>query len=146
MRELSLDATIENIGQIIAFADAQLEKIGCPVKIQMQFDIAIDEIVSNIARYAYMSDTGKVSVRIEVEKNPLSVAISFMDDGAPFDPLQSADPDVTQSADERDIGGLGIYMVKKSMDDILYERCGGKNILTIRKEIKSNKESEEHGR
>jgi anti-sigma regulatory factor (Ser/Thr protein kinase) len=146
MKELILDATIENIGQIISFADAQLEEIGCPVKIQMQFDIAIDEIVSNIARYAYMPDTGKVSVGIVVTESPLSVTLSFMDDGAPFDPLQKPDPDVTRSADERDIGGLGIYMVKKSMDDILYERCGGKNILTIRKEIKPNKGSEEDGK
>ncbi len=135
MKELILDATIDNIQQIIAFADERLEEIGCPVKIQMQFDVAIDEIVSNIAHYAYMPDTGKVSVCIEVADNPTSVTITFMDNGVPFDPLQKPDPDVTQTADERDIGGLGIYMVKKSMDDIRYERCGGKNILTIRKAI-----------
>lgn len=135
MRELILDATLENIQQIISFADAQLEEIGCPVKAQMQFDISIDEIVSNIARYAYSPDTGKVSVRIEVEESPRSVSISFTDSGIPFDPLQSQDPDVTLPANERVIGGLGIYMVKKSMDDVRYEYVDGKNILTIVKKL-----------
>jgi anti-sigma regulatory factor (Ser/Thr protein kinase) len=135
MSELTVDATIESINKITTYVDNQLSAWHCPVKVQMQFDIAIDEIVSNISRYAYSPQTGKVTVRVEMAQEPLSVTLSFMDNGAPFDPLKMADPDVTQPADEREIGGLGIYMVKRSMDSIAYKYKDGTNILSIRKEI-----------
>lgn len=135
MKELTVDATLENIEAITEFVDSQLEDMGCPLKIQTQFDIAIDEIVSNIANYAYSPEVGQVSVRIEVTEKPLSVVISFMDGGMPFDPLAEADPDISLPVEERKIGGLGIYLVKKSMDDISYEYKEGKNILSIRKNL-----------
>ena len=99
----------------------------------MQIDIAIDELFGNIAQYAYNPETGDATVRVEVVKNPLSVVITFIDNGIPYDPLKKADPDTTLSAEEREIGGLGIYMVKKSMDEIAYEYKDGQNILTIKK-------------
>ena len=74
---------------------------------------------------------------MEVTENPLSVVITFIDGGVPYDPLATEDPDTTLSAEERDIGGLGIFMVKKSMDEITYRYEGGKNVLSIRKKIGS---------
>ena len=141
MSEIIVDATIENIDKITAYVDAQLEALQCPAKVQKQFDIAIDEIVGNISRYAYFPDVGKVSVCVEIVQEPLSVILSFMDNGVSFDPLQTAEPNVNLSAEEREIGGLGIYIMKKSMDSISYEYKDGKNILTISKKIESPERS-----
>lgn len=135
MKELTIDATVENITQVTAFVDEQLEALGCPVKAQMQLDIAIDEIFGNIAHYAYTPQVGPATVQVEIVKNPLSVVVSFIDKGIPYDPLSREDPDVELSAEERKIGGLGIYMVKKSMDEISYEYENGQNILRIKKQI-----------
>lgn len=135
MKELTVAATIENIETVTDFVDAQLEELDCPMKAEMQINVAIDELFSNIAHYAYHPETGEATVAVEVIKNPLAVEITFIDNGKPYDPLQNADPDVTLSAEERDIGGLGIFIVKKSMDDIAYEYKDGKNILKIKKNI-----------
>lgn len=135
MKELTVDATIESIPVITEFVDEQLEQFGCPMKAQAQIDIAIDELFSNIVHYAYHPGTGPATVRVEVVEDPLSVVITFIDQGVPYDPLAQADPDVTLSAEERKIGGLGIYIVKKNMNEITYEYKDGRNILRIRKEI-----------
>ena len=118
-----------------AFVEEQLEQYNCPMKAQMQIDIAIDELFSNIAQYAYNPKTGKATVRVEVTENPMAVVITFIDNGVPYDPLAKADPNVSLPANERQIGGLGIFMVKKSMDEINYEYKNGQNILTIKKHI-----------
>lgn len=135
MKELTIDAVIENVAVVTAFVDEQLEQLDCPIKAQMQVDIAIDELFGNIAHYAYQPETGPATVRVEVIEEPLAVVITFIDNGIPYDPLAQADPDITLSAEEREIGGLGIYMVKKSMDDITYEYKDGQNILKIKKNI-----------
>ena len=113
----------------------KLEEIDCPMKAQMQIDIAIDELFGNIAHYAYNPETGPATVRVEVSEAPISVIITFIDRGIPYDPLKKDDPDITLSAEERGIGGLGIFMVKKTMDEITYEYKDGQNILRIRKDI-----------
>jgi len=136
MKELTIAATVENIETVTDFVNEQLEAIDCPMKAQMQIDIAIDELFSNIAQYAYGTETGQATVRVEALEDPESVMITFMDNGVPYDPLTKADPDTTLSADEREIGGLGIFMVKKSMDDISYEYKDGQNILRIIKKLK----------
>ena len=135
MKELTIAATVENIETVTDFVNEQLEALDCPIKAQMQIDIAIDELFGNIAHYAYNPEIGKATVRVEVIEDPLAVTITFIDNGVPYDPLAKADPDTTLSAEEREIGGLGIYMVKKSMDDITYEYKDGQNILTIKKKI-----------
>lgn len=135
MKELVIDATIESIPKVTAFIDEQLEQLECPMKTQMQVDIAIDELFSNIAYYAYNPEIGSATVRVEVTEDPLAVVITFIDKGVQYDPLAKADPDITLSAEERDIGGLGIYMVKKTMDDVSYEYKDGQNILKIKKNI-----------
>ena len=133
MKELKLVATVENIDVVTDFVNEQLEALDCPMKAQMQIDIAIDELFGNIAHYAYNPEVGSATVRVEVIEDPLAVTITFIDNGVPYDPLAKADPDTTLRAEERDIGGLGIYMVKKSMDDIIYEYKDGQNILKIKK-------------
>lgn len=135
MKEMTLPAVVENIAQVTDFVNAQLEEIGCPMKAQVQIDIAIDELFGNIAQYAYNPETGPATVRVEVSDAPISVTITFMDHGVPYDPLQKEDPDITLSAEERGNGGLGIFMVKKTMDEITYEYKDGQNILRIRKDI-----------
>ena len=113
MKELTIDATIENITQVTAFVDEQLEALDCPLKAQMQIDIAIDELFGNIAHYAYNPEIGPATVRVEVLQDPLAVVVSFIDNGIPYDPLAKEDPDVALSAEDREIGGLGIYMVDR---------------------------------
>ena len=135
MKELNIAATVENIETVTDFVNEQLEALDCPMKAQMQIDIAIDELFGNIAHYAYNPEIGEAIVRVEVVENPLSVVITFIDGGVPYDPLAKADPDTTLSADEREIGGLGIFMVKKTMDEITYEYKDGQNILKIKKNL-----------
>ena len=135
MKELRLAATVENIETVTDFVNEQLEALDCSMKVQTQIDIAIDEIFGNIAHYAYNPEVGDATVRVEVTEDHVAVVITFIDNGIPYDPLAKEDPDTTLSADERAIGGLGIYMVKKSMDDITYEYKDGQNILKIKKNI-----------
>lgn len=135
MKELNISATVENIPVVTAFVDEQLEALNCPLKAQMQIDIAIDELFGNIAQYAYNPDIGSATVRVEVSEDPLAVIITFINGGIPYDPLKADDPDITLSAEDRPLGGLGIYMVKKSMDAIIYEHRDGKNILSIKKTL-----------
>lgn len=133
MKELVIDATVENIEKVTEFVDGQLEQLGCPVMAQMQIDLAIDELFGNIAHYAYSPEVGAATVRVEVTEQPLAVIVTFIDKGVPYDPLKSEDPDITLPAEERQVGGLGIYIVKKSMDEISYEYKDGQNILKIKK-------------
>ncbi len=135
MKELTIDATVGNIDRVTGFVNEQLEEHGCSPKVQAQIDIAIDELFGNIASYAYNPEVGPATVRVELKENPLSVVITFIDHGVPYDPLKKEDPDIKLSAEEREIGGLGIYMVKKTMDGISYEYKNGQNILTITKKI-----------
>ena len=135
MKEMTAAARIESIPAVTAFVEEQLEKLNCSRKVQIQIAVAIDEIFSNIARYAYGPEGGEATIRVETEEDPAAVVISFIDQGRPFDPLAKPDPDLLLGPEERDIGGLGIYLVKKTMDDVHYEYSGGRNILTIRKQI-----------
>ena len=135
MKELKIDATIQNLDEVLAFLDGELEAMECGMKEQIQLDVAVEEIFVNIASYAYNPEIGPATISCEVSEDPLEVTISFMDSGVPYDPLAKEDPDVTLSAEERQIGGLGIYMVKKSMDNVSYEYKDGQNIFTIKKSL-----------
>ena len=137
MKELTLAATVENINAVTDFVGEQLEKVDCPMKARMQINIAIDELFGNIAHYAYHPETGDATVRVEIMQDPLRVIITFIDGGVPYDPLAAVDPDTTLSAEERALGGLGIFMVKKSMDEITYRYENGRNILSVRKTLRS---------
>ncbi len=139
-KSITVDATIENVAVVTDFVNEELEQVGCSMKAQMQIDVAIDELFGNIANYAYKgkSEVGQGTATVEVsakEGDVPQVIITFFDHGVPYNPLEKADPDVTLSAEERSIGGLGIFLVKKTMDDIIYEYKDGKNILTIKKNL-----------
>ncbi len=135
-KELTIEALAENLPQVVEFVDDKLEQADCPMKIQMQIDVALEEIFINIASYAYNPDKGTATVRVEVSEEPVVVTITFVDHGIPYDPLAKEDPDVTLSAEEREIGGLGIFMTKKLMDDVVYEYKDGSNILRLIKRFK----------
>ena len=129
--EITLDATKENLTEALGFVDAFLESADCPMKTQMQLDIAVEELFVNIASYAYPEGKGTAVLRIGTPE-PESVEITFIDSGIPYNPLAKKDPDVSLSAEERQIGGLGIFMVKKSMDAMDYEYKDGQNVLWLK--------------
>ena len=133
MKDITVDATLDNLEVVQNFVSEELESQGCSMKVMMQIEIAVEEIYVNIVHYAYNPEIGKATIRCEVTEDPMQVIIQFMDSGVPFDPLAKEDADITLSAEEREIGGLGIFMVKKSMDEVSYEYKEGKNVLTIRK-------------
>ena len=133
--QLEIEAVTENLPVVQDFIDRHMEEVGCPPKAKIQIGVAVEEIFVNIASYAYAPDKGRATVRVEVCRDPITVTITFVDHGVPYDPLAKEDPDVTLPAQERDVGGLGIFMVKKSMDEIHYEYKDGRNILTIVKNI-----------
>ena len=134
MKKMTIEAKREKLPEVLGFLDEVLESMDCGMKQQMQLDIAVEEIFVNIASYAYADQDGIADIEID-DGTPGVVSIRFTDGGIPYDPVAKPDPDTTLSADERQIGGLGIYMVKKSMDEMLYERSGDKNILTIKKKF-----------
>lgn len=133
MKELTVEAIVEQIETVTEFVNAELEKLDCPMKARIQLDIAIDEIVSNIAYYAYGEKMGTVTVRIEALQEENGVQLMFLDSGVPYDPLTRQDPDISAEIEEREEGGLGIFLVRKTMDDMKYEYKDGQNCLTIRK-------------
>ena len=135
MKSEIIPAVLENLERVLALVDDLLDEVNCPLKARLQIDVAVEEIFVNIVHYAYQSGNGNAEIRLWIEESPRSVVIEFRDSGKPFDPLAKPDPDVTLSANERQIGGLGIYMVKKSMDNVQYKRENDQNILTIRKTI-----------
>lgn len=132
-RELIVETSIENVNVVTEFVEKELNKFNCSNKTISQIDIAIDEIFSNISFYAYQDNYGLVTIQVEMSYEPLCVSITFIDSGVPYNPLEKENPDTTLSLEDRKIGGLGIYIVRKSMDDMSYEYCEGKNILTIKK-------------
>ena len=133
MAALTIKARVENLNAVLAFVDAELEKLDCPMRAQMQIDVAVEELFVNIAHYAYAPGEGDAQITVRAADG--MVEIEFRDSGVPYDPLAKADPDVSLSAEERQIGGLGIFMVKKTMDDMVYHYMDGQNVLKIRKKL-----------
>ena len=131
--KMTVDATVDNLNKVLAFIDEQLEANNCPMRVMLEIDVAAEEIFVNVASYAYTSGIGSVAIEVNFEEQPKAVAIRFIDSGIPYNPLEKEDPDVTLPAEKRGIGGLGVFMVKKSMDEVTYEYKDGKNHLTIRK-------------
>ena len=131
-KEITLEAKIENLDEVLDFVNAELEAVDFPMKTIMQIAIAVEEIFVNIAYYAYKPGSGNVTMRISADAGAV---IEIEDSGKPFNPLEKEDADITKSVEEREIGGLGIFMVKKIMDSVDYKNEDGKNILTIRKAL-----------
>ena len=135
MKEWTFEASVDRIPWLTDQINELLEGLDCPMKAQMQIDVALDELLANIASYAYTTGKGEVTVRFDFDPDSRTVAITFIDSGTAYDPNAKPDPDVTLKVEERDVGGLGIFLVKKTMDDMKYVRRDGHNILTISKRI-----------
>jgi anti-sigma regulatory factor (Ser/Thr protein kinase) len=133
MKELKIEARIENLNSVLEFANAELDKTNCPHKIKQQINIVVEEVFVNIAHYAYAPATGFAVIRINASGN--EVLFEFEDSGKPFNPLENIDPDITASAEDRSVGGLGIFMVKKMMDTVEYRHEDKRNLLKLKKII-----------
>ena len=128
------EARTKNIDAITAFVEEHLEALGCPLKTQIQIDVALDEVFANICNYAYPDRTDKPAwVRFEVLDEGRKVRITFEDEGIPFNPLLIPAPDTTLSLEERGIGGYGIFIVRRTMDEVTYERHENRNVLSFTK-------------
>lgn len=135
MSELIVQAEREELDRILAFVEEKLDAAGCPEDVKIAIDIAVEEIFVNIASYAYETGEGTATICVSIEEVPLQVQIIFIDQGKQYNPLERTDPDISQKLEDRQIGGLGIYMVKEIMDETSYEYKEGSNILTIKKKI-----------
>ena len=133
IKKMVVEAKVENLASVNEFVEEILQPLNCSMKIQMQLELAVEEIFVNIASYAYAPGEGDAWIDMSTEGG--TAEIVFRDRGMPFDPLAKKDPDVTLSAEKRQVGGLGIFMVKKTMDEVSYRRENGENILTIRKKL-----------
>ena len=128
-------AKIDALSDVLGFVEQTLEDCGCPMKIQIAVSVAIEEVFVNIAGYAYGDGEGDMTLGIDFDEETREITFRMTDKGVPFDPLQNPDPDITLSAEEREIGGLGIFITKKTMNEIRYAYENGENILTMVKKI-----------
>ena len=135
LRTLRVDATRENLTEVSAWIEEMLQILDIPMKEQMQIQLAAEEIYINIANYAYAPGVGPVVIRIGYDMDRHAVKMAFVDQGMPYDPLAKEDPDTSLSAQDREIGGLGIFLVKKTMDNVQYVRSNHSNVLTFEKLI-----------
>ena len=135
MTSKTFKAQTDELSDILGFVDLMLEKYECPMKIQTAICVAIEEVFVNVARYAYENGEGDVTLEIGFDKESRSITFRMRDKGIPFDPLKKPDPDITLSAEEREIGGLGIFITKKTMDSVEYTYENGENTLTMIKRI-----------
>ena len=128
-------AKVEALSDVLGFVDQTLEKYECPMKIQTAICVAIEEVFVNVAHYAYGEGDGDMVLGIEFDEESRNITFRMSDKGIPFDPLKKPDPDIALSAEEREIGGLGIFITKKTMDTVTYAYENGENILTMIKKI-----------
>ena len=138
MKTLTIPAAVDQLDTAQAFIDQMLDSTTCPLETRLLLQISVEELFVNIASYAYAPDKGRATVRVEVSGDPVTVTITFIDHGIPYDPLSRQDPDVTKPAEDREIGGLGIFLTRKIMDDLSYEYADGKNILTLKKNLQES--------
>ena len=135
MTNRTFPAKTEALPDILGFVEETLEGFGCPMKIQMAVCVAIEEVFVNVAHYAYGDGEGDMNLGVGFDEGNRTVTFRMTDKGIPFDPLKKPDPDITLSAEEREIGGLGIFITKKTMDCVTYAYENGENILTMIKRI-----------
>ena len=135
MKEKIFSATKDALPEVMAFTEECLESFDCPMKSSMTICVAVEEIFVNIASYAYPDGDGNASLSFGFDENERLMTLVIKDSGTPFNPLEKAEPDITLSADDREIGGLGIFITKKTMDTVSYTYENGNNILTMTKKL-----------
>ena len=128
-------AKTEALSDVLGFVEQMLDSYECPIKIQVALCVAIEEVFVNVAHYAYGEGEGNMSLGIGFDEESRAITFRMTDKGIPFDPLKKPDPDISLSADEREIGGLGIFITKKTMDSLTYTYENNENILTMIKKI-----------
>ena len=132
-QDLVVDATDEGFETAQGFVEELLERLEIPMKLQIAINISFEEMFINIVHYAYPEGVGKASVRVELLENPRRIVLTLKDSGIPYNPLAKEDPDITASVENRLIGGLGIFMTKKYMDEVKYSHVDGKNVFSMAK-------------
>ena len=135
MKELHVNSNVENIPTVKNFVCSELERLGCTERLVMQMKMAVDELFANISFYAYDSESGPVTVLFDYEEESSTAILTFIDEGKPYNPLEAEEPDVALEGELRPIGGLGIFLVRNMMDDMLYEYNDRRNILTLKKYV-----------
>ena len=135
MTDKTFPARTDALSDILGFVEETLDSYECPMKIQMAVCVAIEEVFVNVANYAYQGGDGDMTLEIGFDEESRTVTFRMRDSGVPFDPLKKPDPDITLSAEEREIGGLGIFIAKKTMDSVNYSYENSENILTMIKKI-----------
>ncbi len=138
MKKLLVKAERDRLDEVLSFVGEEIEAAGCDVKPRRQINMAVEEIFLNVSSYAYGDGDGDVEISLEIDEASGILTVVFVDGGMAFDPLSKEEPDVHQSGRERRPGGLGIMMVKKTMDAMKYEYRDGKNILTIRRRLRES--------
>jgi len=137
-KDWTAEASLDSIPVLTEDIGRELDTLDCSKTARRQINVALDELLSNIANYAYAPGTGSMTVRMGYEEGTGTVSLSFLDSGVPWNPLEKPDPDVTLAPEDRPVGGLGILMVKKKMDGMEYRYEGNQNILTIYKRIRES--------
>ena len=135
MTELKIEAKTERLPDVSGWLEEQLEKGNCPPKLMMKLELLVEELFVNIASYAYGPEGGDAVFQADFPREGL-FRLSIRDWGMPFDPLKKEDPDITLPAEKRDVGGLGVFLVKKLADRIDYAYTDGQNVVTIEKDLK----------
>ena len=128
-------AKLDALNDVLGFVEETLEGYECPMKVQTAICVAIEEVFVNVAHYAYGDGEGDMTLGIGFDEESRTVTFRMADKGVPFDPLKKPDPDITLSAEDREIGGLGIFITKKTMNEVTYAYENGENILTMIKKI-----------
>ena len=135
MTKKTFPAKTESLSDVLSYVEETLEQFECPMKIQTALCVAIEEVFVNVAHYAYPESAGDMTLHIGFDEKTRAITFRMTDKGVPFDPLKKPDPDITLSAEEREIGGLGIFITKKTMDQITYAYNNGENVLIMIKKI-----------
>lgn len=133
MNKIVVPAKIENLQKVLNFINQELESVEYNETLLLQLELSIEEAYVNIANYAYELEDGDVLISCSIDKNPTRVTIEFIDCGIPYNPLDNEDPDTFSKIEDKEIGGLGILLIKENVDFIGYEYQDGKNILTLKK-------------
>ena len=134
--ELVIEAVVDNLDAVNLFVHKFIEQFEISKSTLMQLDLVVEEIFVNIASYAYSPNTGLVKILLNIETAPLAISLTFIDSGIPYNPLEQSDPDVNLPVDDRQIGGLGIFLTKNIADDISYQFVDGQNVLQLTKSLK----------
>lgn len=135
MDKIAVPAKIENLKEVLNFVSKQLNSVEYNMKAGLQLELSVEEAYVNIAKYAYGEKEGEVLILCNIDKDHSQITVQFIDCGIPYNPLKNEDPDILSKTEEKEIGGLGIFLIKKNVDHMAYEYRDKKNILTLQKKL-----------